>query len=53
MSKPHQPHATDSPSPLGMQEFERAVRGLSQVPKKEVDDAIAKEKADKKKRKAK
>ncbi len=32
-----------------MPEFARAIRGLARVPKKEVDDAIAKEKSVKKK----
>jgi hypothetical protein len=34
-----------------MPDFAKAIRGLANVPKREVDEVIAKEKADKKKRK--
>jgi len=52
------PHSPDNkPSPAhpfsGVPEFAKAVRGLLRVSKKELDNAIARDKADKKKRKAK
>jgi hypothetical protein len=50
MSRTSQPKQTAKPVPdfSAMPEFARAIRGLARVPKKEVDDAIAKEKMEKK-----
>jgi len=49
MSNKPQPKAPPVPDYSTMPEFARAIRGLANVPKKEVDEAIAKEKAGKKK----
>lgn len=49
MIRKAKPKQTGKPAPdfSTMPDFARAIRGLAKVPKKEVDDAIAKEKAGK------
>ncbi len=51
--QPEKPAATPQPDPSAIPGFANVIRGLARVPKSEVDAAIAKDKAAKKRRGAK